>query len=282
MKRAAATSPETQTRCIDAWVNVNMAELGRPSWLVAVEQDYFKRGEDFFRNNSVDEIVESMDRLGVEKAILTTSAEQPSAHVLSFTKARPERFALGLQVDPRRLMKATRALEAMVQSEPVVLARITPFYLDLAPSDRVYYPVYAKCVELGLPLTINTGIPGPPAPAECQNPIHLDRVCLDFPELVLVMAHGADPWWNVAIRLMLKYRNLYLKTSAYAPKYFPPELLHFMNTRGQHKVIFASDHPALSMERALGEARALPLRPGVLEKFSYANAQRVFFEPSGR
>jgi predicted TIM-barrel fold metal-dependent hydrolase len=268
----------TEPRAIDAWVNVNMAELGRPSWLVDVERDYFKRGEDFFRNSSIDEIVAAMDRLGVEKAILTTDAEKPSPHVLSFTKAHPDRFALGVQLDPRRLMKATRALEAMVRCEPVVLARITPFYLDLAPDDRVYYPIYAKCIELGLPLTINSGIPGPPAPAECQNPIHLDRVCLDFPELVLVMAHGADPWWNVAIRLMLKYRNLYLKTSAYAPKYLPPELLHFMNTRGQDKVIFASDHPALSMERALGEARALPLRPGVLAKFSYANAERVFFQ----
>lgn len=146
-------------------------------------------------------------------------------------------------------------------------ARLTLFYLDLAPDQSAYYPIYAKCIELGLPLTINTGIPGPPAPAACQNPIHLDRVCLDFPELVLVMAHGADRWWNVAIRLMLEYRNLYLKTSVYAPEYFPPELLHFMGTRGQDKVIFASDHPALSMERALGGARALELRPGVAEKF---------------
>jgi predicted TIM-barrel fold metal-dependent hydrolase len=269
-------------RAIDTWVNVNMAELGRPSWLVAVEQDYFKRGEDFFRNNTVDEIVEAMDRLGVEKAILTTDAERPSPHVLSFPKARPDRFVLGVQIDPRRLMKATRALAAIAASEPVVLARVTPFYIDIAPDHRAYYPIYAKCIELGLPLTINTGIPGPPAPAECQNPIHLDRVCLDFPELVLVMAHGADPWWNVAIRLMLKYRNLYLKTSAYAPKYFPRELVQFMNTRGQDKVIFASDHPALSMERALGEARALELRPGVLEKFLRQNAQRVFFERSAR
>ena len=263
---------------IDAWVNVNMAELGRPPWLVAVESDTFKRGEDFFRNHSVAEIVETMDRLGIEKAILTTDAEQPSAHVLSFLDARPDRFALGVQVDPRRLMKATRALAAMVASQPVVLARITPFYLDLAPDHRVYYPIYAKCVELGLPLTINTGIPGPPAPSECQNPIHLDRVCLDFPELVLVMAHGADPWWDVAIRLMLKYRNLYLKTSAYAPKYLPPALLHFMNTRGKHKILFASDHPVLDFARCVAEAEALPLREGVLDRFLYENANQLFFQ----
>jgi predicted TIM-barrel fold metal-dependent hydrolase len=264
-------------RAIDAWVNVNMAELGRPAWLVAVARDYFKRGEDFFRNQSVEETIAAMDQLGVEKAILTTDAERPSPHVLAFPKARPDRFFLGASLDPRRLMRATRALEAVARAEPVVLARVTPFAIDLPPSDRAYYPVYAKCVELGLPLTVNTGIPGPPAPAACQDPLHLDRVCLDFPELVLVMAHGADPWWSVAIRLLLKYPNLFLKTSAYAPRYLPAELLHFMNTRGQDKVIFASDHPALPMERAVKEARALELRPGVLEKYLYGNAERVFF-----
>jgi predicted TIM-barrel fold metal-dependent hydrolase len=174
-------------------------------------------------------------------------------------------------------MKTVRALERFVREAPVVLARVTPFGFDLAPNHALYYPIYAKCVELDLPITVNTGIPGPPVPGECQDPMHLDRVCLHFPELKLVMAHGADPWWGVAIRLMIKYRNLHLMTSAYLPKYLPPELLHFMNTRGQDKVIYASDHPAIPMERCLAEAAKLDLRPGVLDKFLYANAERLFF-----
>jgi predicted TIM-barrel fold metal-dependent hydrolase len=96
------------------------------------------------------------------------------------------------------------------------------------------------------------------------------------------MAHGADPWWQVAIRLMLKYRNLYLMTSAYAPRYFPPELIHFMNTRGQDKIMFASDHPVLSMERCMTEAQALDLREGVLDKFLYGNADRVLIGPRSK
>lgn len=264
-------------RVIDTWVNVNMGELGRPDYLVQVAKSYFKQGEDFFRDYDIEETLAWMDEAGVERAILTTGAEKPSKHVLSFVEARPERFALGAQVDPRRGMKALRGLEALHRSQPLVLARITPFYLDVAPSDAIYYPVYTRCIDLGLPLTINTGIPGPPAPAECQHPLHLDRVCLHFPELVLCMAHGADPWWSVAIRLMLKYPNLYLMTSAYLPKYFPPELIHFMNTRGPNKVIFASDHPAIPMKRCVDEARKLDLRPGVLEKFLADNAARVFF-----
>jgi predicted TIM-barrel fold metal-dependent hydrolase len=107
--------------------------------------------------------------------------------------------------------------------------------------------------------------------------MYLDRVCLHFPQLKIIMQHGADPWWDVAIRLMIKYRNLYLMTSAYSPKYLPDSLLHYMNTRGKHKIMFASDHPVLTMDRCLEEAGALDLRPGVLEKYLYENAHAVLF-----
>ena len=267
------------TRAIDCWVNVNMSDLGRPAYLEQVAKNYFKQGEDFFRDYSVEEVVKTMDELGVEKAILTTDPTRPQDHVLSFVDAHPDRFFLGAQVDPRRGMKALRAIESFQREQPnLVLVRITPFMIDLPPNHAVYFPVYAKCIDLDLPVTINTGIPGPPAPGECQHPMHLDKVCLHFPELKLVMAHGADPWWNEACRLMIKYRNLFMMTSAYLPKYFPPELIHFMNTRGQGKVMWASDHPAIQMDRCLKEAHQLDLREGVLEKYLYGNAERVFFE----
>ena len=268
-------------RAIDCWVNVNMGAMGQPDYLKEVAANYFKQGEDFFRDYSVEEILKTMDALGIEKAILTTDARRPQDHVLSFAEAQPDRFALGCHVDPRQGMEAVRAMERFATEHAAVLARITPFYLGVAPNDAIYYPIYTKCVELGLPITINTGIPGPPAPGECQHPMHLDKVCLHFPELVLVMAHGADPWWNEACRLMLKYRNLYMMTSAYLPRYFPPELIHFMNTRGQGKVMFASDHPAIQMDRCLREAVQLDLREGVLERFLYENAHDLFFAGRG-
>ena len=269
-------------RAIDTFVNVNMGSMERPDYLVRVAEDYFKRADEIFQDLSVAQLLEVMDRAGVEKSVLSLRAENPSEHVLSFARARPDRFVLAAYVDPRRGMTALRALEAVVRNEPVVLARVVPFMINLPPDDRVYYPVYAKCIELGLPISVNTGLPGPPAPGRCQDPMYLDEVCLFFPELTLIMAHGADPWWQVAIRLMLKYRNLYLMTSAYAPRYFPPELIHFMNTRGRDKILFASDHPVLSMERCLKEAQALDLREGVLEKFLYGNAERVLFAGRAR
>jgi predicted TIM-barrel fold metal-dependent hydrolase len=269
-------------RAIDLFVNVTMGSNEKPEFLVRVAEDYFKRSEEIFKDFSIDELLEVMDRCGVEKSVLSLRAEEPSEKVLAFTRARPDRFALAAYVDPRRGMPALRALEKVVREHPVVLCRLVPFMVNTPPDDKSFYPVYAKCIELDLPVSVNTGIPGPPAPGRCQDPMLLDEVCLFFPELKLIMAHGADPWWQVAIRLMLKYKNLYLMTSAYAPRYFPPELIQFMNTRGQDKIMFASDHPVLSMERCVREAAELDLRDGVLDKFLYENADRVLFQPRSR
>ena len=264
-------------RAIDAFVNVNMGSMDRPEWLERVADEYFKRADAIFRDIDVSDLVDEMDRLGVSKAILSTQAETPSDQVLAFATAHPDRFALSASIDPRRGMVAIGALQALHETQPVVLARAFPFMTGLPPNDRSYYPLYAKCVELDLPVSINTGIPGPPAPGACQHPMHLDDVCLYFPDLRLVMAHGADPWWEEAIRLMIKYPNLYLMTSAYAPKYLPESLIQYMNTRGRQKILFASDHPVLEMSRCIEEACALDLRDGVLDRYLYANANDLLF-----
>ncbi|MFT7621431.1 MAG: putative TIM-barrel fold metal-dependent hydrolase [Myxococcota bacterium] len=279
-RRVTVTSSvPVQARAIDTFVNVNMGSGAKPEWLKRVAADYFQRSAQIFVDFEPDQLVEIMDRCGVEKSVVTVRAHEIDERVLEFPRKYPDRFVLSASVDPRRGMKMVAELEALFANEPLVLARIVPFMIGIAPNERENYPIYAKCCELGLPISVNTGIPGPPAPARVQDPLHLDDVCLFFPDLVLIMAHGADPWWNVAIRLMLKYQNLYLMTSAFAPRYLPAELVHYMNTRGQHKIMFASDHPVLAMERCVEEARAMDLRDGVLEKFLYDNAHRVLIEP---
>ncbi|HEV8711523.1 MAG TPA: amidohydrolase family protein [Candidatus Binatia bacterium] len=268
-------------RAIDCWVNVSVGSSREraPDYAARTAEGYFKRSKDFFKTFSAEELIAIMDQVGVEKAIITLPAENPSEKILAFPQAYSDRFFLSALVDPRKGMSALWALEELVKSHPVVMARIVPFFFDLPPNDPIYYPLYAKCIELDLPISVNTGLPGPPKPGECQNPLYLDRVCYFFPELKISMAHGADPRWSIAIRLMIKYKNLHLMTSAYAPKYFPPELIQFMNTRGQDKIIFASDHPVLPMERGISEAKELDLREGVLDKFLYQNAERLFFAP---
>jgi predicted TIM-barrel fold metal-dependent hydrolase len=268
-------------RAIDCLVNVDFADQVQPDWMVRVKEDYFKGDDSFFKSPELSELIDDMDANGVERVILMASLRGEESRALSFVEARPDRFSLAVGAgNLLKPMPAVRALESFVRNHPVAYAVVGPsFWGDgmYPPTDPVYYPLYVKCCELELALCMNTGIPGPPLPAEPQNPMHLDRVCYRFPELKLCMIHGADPWWDTAIRLMIKYRNLRLMTSAWSPKRLPQSLLHYMSTRGKDRILFASDHPVLSMQRCLGEAAALDLTDEVRNAWLYDNANDFFF-----
>jgi predicted TIM-barrel fold metal-dependent hydrolase len=258
-----------------------MGDQEPPEWMVRVKEDYFKGGQSFLASRELDETLDEMDALGVERAVILGRMRGLSPRTRRFLEARPDRFSLGLGgFDFMRPMPSIRTLQSMVADLPVAYTIAGPsFWGDgmYAPDHAVYFPLYTKACELELPVCLNTGIPGPPLPADAQNPIHLDRVCIRFPELKLCMVHGADPWWDVAIRLMIKYRNLRLMTSAWAPKRLPESLLHYMRTRGRDRVIFASDSPVLSQTRCITEAQELDLDPDVLDAYLYGNAQDFFF-----
>jgi len=273
------------TRAIDCLVNVDFADRAMPDWMVRVKEDYFKGDDSFFKSPELSELLDNMDANGVERAILMSGAGGDTSRALSFVDARPDRFSLAVGgFNLLKPMPTVRALQSFVRDHPVSYAIVGPsFWGDgmYPPTDPVYYPLYVKCCELDLPLCMNTGIPGPPLPAEPQNPIHLDRVCYRFPELKLCMIHGADPWWDTAIRLMIKYRNLRLMTSAWSPKRLPQSLLHYMSTRGTDRILFASDFPVLSMQRCLGEALALELSDEVRDAWLYGNAWAFLFGSQG-
>ncbi|WP_045875493.1 amidohydrolase family protein [Pseudofrankia sp. DC12] len=268
-------------KAIDCLVNVHLGDDKQPEWMVRVKEDYFKGGESFFHSPELPELIDAMDAAGVERAILISRTSKGPDRAARYAEARPDRFALAVGgFNLLRPMAALRTLESYVRDYPVASATVGPsFWGDgmYPPTDAVYYPLYTKCCELDLPLCMNTGIPGPPIPGEVQNPIYLDRVCVRFPELRLCMIHGADPWWDTAIRLMIKYRNLRLMTSAWSPRRLPASLLHYMSTRGRDRVIFASDHPVLSFERCLAEATNLGLTDEVRQAWLYDNALSFFF-----
>ncbi|SBS72175.1 Amidohydrolase 2 [uncultured Mycobacterium sp.] len=269
-------------KVIDGLVNVHFGETEQqPTWMLKVRDDYFKGPASMFAPVDMAELLEEMDAQGVQKAVLMDNIAKPHVTARKFAQARPDRFALAMGgVNLLKPMPSLRELTAVVADLPVVYAAVGPsFWGDgmYPASDAVYYPLYTKCAELELPLCLNTGLPGPPIPGEVQNPIHLDRVCVRFPELRLCMIHGADPWWDVAIRLMIKYENLRLMTSAWSPKRLPDSLLHYMRTRGPNKVMFGSDWPVLKMHRVVPEAEALDLPPEVLDNYLYNNANEFFF-----
>lgn len=265
---------------IDCLVNVNLGDQAPPSWMIRVKEDYFK-ADAMFQPVELNALIDEMDANGVERVIVMANMNEPDSRAFRYVNERPDRLSLGLGGhDLLRPMPNLARLSSMVADLPVSYTVVGPSFWgdgNYPPGDAVYYPLYTKCCELGLALCLNTGIPGPPLPAEAQNPLHLDRVCQRFPELKLCMMHGADPWWDTAIRLMIKYANLHLMTSAWSPKRLPESLLHYLRTRGKNKVIYASDHPVLSISRCVPEAKQLDLPPDVMANYLGGNARRFFF-----
>ena len=236
-------------------------------------QDSRERIEE---GDTPETLVATMERHGVDRAMLALNPKEPDK-ILQCLEQYPTRFWAKLMIDPREGMEALRKMEHYVRTYPLVRAiAMTPMFYQLPPNDKVYYPVYAKAIELGVPVTMNVGSPGPRVPGECQNPMYLDEVMYFFPELVLVMAHGGEPWETTCVKLMLKWANLYYYTSAFVPKHYPKAIIDYVNTRGADKVFYAGYHPTIALERLQREMQDVPLRPHVWPKFLRENAIKVF------
>ncbi|WP_372516957.1 amidohydrolase family protein, partial [Mycobacterium montefiorense] len=166
-------------KAIDCLINVHFGETGsQPNWMLKVRDDYFKGPKSMFEPVDLSELLDEMDAHGVCKAILMDNLASPSTTARKFVDAKPDRFALAMGgINLLRPVQPLRELAAIRADLPVAYAVVGPsFWGDgqYPPSDAVYYPLYAKCAELELPLCVNTGLPGPPIPGEVQNPIHLD------------------------------------------------------------------------------------------------------------
>jgi hypothetical protein len=142
--------------------------------------------------------------------------------------------------------------------------------------DKRFYPVYAKCVELDVPIFTCVGVPGPRLPMASQKVELIDEVMWFFPDLKFVMRHGAEPWEDLAVKLMLKWPNLYYSTSAFAPRYYPKAIVDYANTRGADKIMYAGYFPmGLSLERIFADMPAVPFRDHVWPKFLRENAAKL-------
>jgi predicted TIM-barrel fold metal-dependent hydrolase len=202
-----------------------------------------------------------------------------SEQSLEARRRYPGRVYLSLEVDPNDITGTVRQIRT-AHSDHGIKA-VTTFPAGCNPqvpvSDRRYYPVYQTCIDLDIPIIANAGIPGPRFPAACQHVEHFDEVCYDFPELRIVMRHGAEPWEALAVKLMLKWPGLHYMPSAFAPKYYPKAIVDFANTRGAEKIMYAGYYPAgITIERSFGELRDVPLKDAVWPKFLRENAVRVF------
>ncbi len=197
--------------------------------------------------------------------------------VAAFVAEHPGRL-LGLaSVDLARPMEAVRQLRHCVRDLGFRGLRIVPWLWGLPPDDRRYYPLYAECVELDVPFCLQVGHTGPLLSSAPGRPIpHLEHVALEFPELRIVAGHIGAPWTEEIISLARKFPNLYVDTSAYVPKRFPPDFARFLRGGGAKKVMFGSNYPMLTPGACLEGLDALGLGVEAMELYLHGNARKVF------
>lgn len=222
-----------------------------------------------------------MDQAGVDRALICAwigprNVIVSNDEVAGFVAEAPQRLIGVGSVDIARPMAAVREVRRCVQELGFKAIRILPWLWEVPPTDRRFYPVYAACCELGVPFCTQIGHTGPLMPSEVGRPIYLDQVALDFPELVIVGGHIGYPWTDEAIAVATKHRNVYLDTSAYTVRRYPPALVDYLRQHGRSKVLFGSNYPMLTPARALEGLDQLGLDDEVRRLFLCGNAQRVF------
>ena len=239
---------------------------------------------------SIEDYISMKDRAGIDRSLLIAvragdqrmrgSFEIPYEQVATVCRKYPNRFSGLAGIAPYRGMEGVRELEYAVRELGFVGAHLYPHWIELAPDHAKYYPYYAKCCELDIPIMMQVGhnlvysrerrLPS------VGRPITLDQVAIDFPDLKLIGIHIGIPWTDEMISMAWKHENVYIGSDAYAPKYWPDSFVHYLKTYGQDKVIFGTDWPVISPERAMDEIKQLGISEPVMEKFLSTNAKRIF------
>ena len=222
-----------------------------------------------------------MDEANVSKALISAWVAPRNVmisndEVASFVSEYPERLVGIGSVDISKPMQAIAEIKRCVNELGFKGIRVLPWLWELPPTNRLFYPVYASCCDLGIPFCTQIGHTGPLMSSEVGRPIYLDRVALDFPELVIVAGHIGYPWTDEAIAVATKHRNVYIDTSAYSVKRYPPQLVQYIKSNGRKKVLFGTNYPMMTPQKALHGINALGLDEEALTLFLGKNVQRVY------
>ncbi|HEU4658826.1 MAG TPA: amidohydrolase family protein [Capillimicrobium sp.] len=231
----------------------------------------------------IDVTIAAMDAAGVERATLSAwhgpeGVLVSNDEVARWVAAHPDRFTGIASVDLRRPMEAVRELRRCVEELGFRGLRVLPWLWEAPPTDRRFYPLFAACVELGVPFCTQVGHTGPLRPSEVGRPIpYIDQIAIDFPELVIVGGHIGYPWTEEMVAICRKHENVHIDTSAYTVRRYPPELVRYLKSRGgRRKVLFGTNYPMIQPAQALEGLGDLGLDDETCELFLGGNARRVF------
>jgi predicted TIM-barrel fold metal-dependent hydrolase len=239
-----------------------------------------------------EQVISLLDQAGIGRTLITGFDEWSSVHetfipnelVAGLAERHPDRFIPFAGVDLGKGMDAVRELEHLVSYRGFRGLSLRPFMIGLPADDRRYYPLYAKCAELRIPLSIHTSANWTTvAPSDLGHPRHIDVVAADFPELDIVMSHAGYPWVLEAVLLAWKYPNVYLELAAHRPRYIAAPgtgwepLLRFGPRTIREKVLFGTGWFLLGRPpgQVLDEFRELPIPEDVMELWLHGNAERL-------
>lgn len=278
-------------KIIDIWCNIfttEGTEMYYDSQAQTVAAELFGKTDmyDPAQGMPADEFVAKMDRHGVDQVFVPAlkfgnpdggmEIDVPHEMVADLVSQYPNRIRGMAGINPREGMEGVAKLEGYVEDHGFVGALLEPYGWNLPLNHRQYYPFYAKCAELGVPVVMQVGHSAMKMPSELGKPILLDDVALDFPELDIVGGHTGWPWSKELEALAWKHDNLYLGATAHAPKYWEENVLDFIKSRGRDSVVFGTDYPVLDYPETLSQIDELGLKPEVERKLLYENARNLF------
>ena len=262
---------------IDVW-----AQQPNPTFLSQPYFDSLKRwtGNDF-SEVPVEWLLQSMETAGVEKSLIAAwyapeGTLISNEEVLALVKQYPEKFAGLASVDLRDPVTGVKTLRDYVSEHGFKGLRIVQWLWELPCTHALYYPLLTACVELDVPICLQVGHTGPLKSSESGRPSHIERIALDFPELKIVCGHIGYPWTTEMIAVTTKFPNVYIDTSAYVPKRYPPELVAYMKAHGSNKVMFGTNYPMISADKCMDQLDLLGLDEECRRLFLEDNARRVF------
>lgn len=271
---------EESMRAIDVWAQITTDRMARQPWMETLLRWTGRAGD--FSIPTVETTLQAMDKAGVSISLLSAwhgpqGSLVSNAEVSDYIDAAPDRFRGLATVDLTKPMEAVREIRSRVDGQKFVGVRVVPWLWDLPPNHRLYYPIYAACVEAGVPFCTQVGHTGPLLRSENGRPIpYLEDVLLDFPELVVVGGHVGFPWIDELTSLCIKFPNFYIDTSAYALHRLPPSFIEFMKGVGRGRVMFGTNWPMLSPAQCLKSIATLGLAEADEKNFLFGTATRVF------
>ena len=282
-------------RAIDCVVNPITPEIMRlrPAWSKRFWQEKIGRDASVGEGLPHEAMIGLMDAAGIERALLVAtktgqlgmpgSWHLPYSIVAEAVQRYPERFSALAGLDPTEGMAGVRAFEHAVREYGFVGAHFYPHWFELPPDHARWYPFYAKCVELDVPVQLQVGqslVYDPARPLRSVGrPITLDAVACDFPELKLIGIHVGIPWTDEMIAMSWKHANVFIGCDAHSPRYWPQSFVRYIDSFGQDKVVFGTDYPVLDFERTRREIDALGLKETSKLKLLRENARRIYGLP---